>query len=311
MNSPASNSSPSPYPPSNKDARPTVTIVICTRNHPASLRECLKAVVQLNPAADEILVVDNSPGDKETESLAREFGTLYSIEAPQGLSRARNRGLIESNCEIVAFLDDDAVPCRNWLEHILAPFSDPTVASVTGDTLAPESATSASGPEPARSLNKDEPKWFEMATFGGLGYGTNMALRKAACIGWKVFDERLGRGAPLWIAEESHAFATLISLGYRAVHVPAAIVVHPLKPRNIQKEAATSFAYWLLLFFEFPGHRLDLFRFLFGRLRRKRLTWPRDPQDPGEVINSGWRMYLKAGVAGTLLYLRARRARLK
>ena len=36
-----------------------------------------------------------------------------------------------------------------------------------------------------------------------------MALRKKACLGRKIFDERLGRGAPLWIAaEESHAFAS-------------------------------------------------------------------------------------------------------
>lgn len=275
------------------------------------MRKCLEAVTRLSPAADEVLVVDNTLGDKETALLAREFGAGYTPEPVQGLSRARNRGLSESSCEIVAFLDDDAVPCNNWLEFILPPFSDPNVASVTGDTLATESANCAGDPGPPRSLSKEMPKWFEMATFGGLGYGTNMALRKSFCTGWKVFDERLGRGAPLWIAEESYAFATLLSRGYRAVHVPAAIVFHPSKARNIHQEASTSFAYWLLLFFEFPGRRLDLLRFLLRRLRRKRLTWPRDPQGPGEIITSGWRMYMKAGLAGTRLYLRARKLKSK
>ena len=31
-----------------------------------------------------------------------------------------------------------------------------------------------------------------MATFCGLGFGTNMALRRSACGAGKVFDERLG-----------------------------------------------------------------------------------------------------------------------
>jgi len=306
LNSPASHFCPSNLPPPDKDEKSTVTVVICTRNRPVQLRKCLEAARQLVPGADEILVVDNSPGDKETELVAQEFAARYTCEPIPGLSRARNRALNECNSDIVAFLDDDALPCNQWLHHILKPFDDPIVASVTGDTFPLESAISKNL-DPPRSLSSKDPQWFEIATFGGLGYGTNMALRKAICAGWKVFDERLGRGAPLWIAEESHAFAVLISRGYSAVHVPAAVVLHPMKPRDIEREASTSFSYWLLLFCEFPGHRLDLLRFLLRRLRRKRLTWPRDPQEPGEIINSGWRMYLKAGWAGTLLYLRARK----
>ena len=95
-----------------------------------------------------------------------------------------------------------------------------------------------------------------------------MALRRSACAGGAIFDVRLGRGAPLRIAEESHAFATLLSRGYRAVHVPDAIVVHADNNGDIQERAASSVAYWLLLFSEFRSHRLDLLRFLFRRLRR-------------------------------------------
>ncbi len=306
MNSPASRFSPSNHPPPSTDEKSTIAIVICTRSHPLQLRKCLEAVAQLVPAADEILVVDNTPGDKETEVVAREFEAHYTREPVAGLSRARNRALNECGSDVVAYLDDDATPTKGWLKNILKPFDDPTVASVTGDTFPP-GAVPDGVPDLPRSLTNKDPQWFEIATFGGLGVGTNMALRKAFCAGWTVFDERLGRGAPLWIAEENHAFAVLLSRGYRAVHVPAAIVIHPMKPRNIELEASTSFAYWLLLFCEFPGHRLDLLQFLLRRLRRKPLTWPRDPQGPGEVITSGWRMHLKAGWAGGRLYLRARK----
>ena len=306
MNSPASRSAESPLLPSSKELNRTVTVVICTSHRSLLLRKCLEAVAQLNPAASEVLVVDNTGGDRETELAAKEFGARYSIASIPGLSRARNRGLSESNTEIVAFLDDDAEPDKCWLAFLLEPFHDVDVAVVTGETIPPGADVSAK-PEPARFLSNKDPQWFEIATFGGLGLGTNMALRKAACTGWNVFDERLGRGAPFRIAEESHAFASLLARGYRAVHNPAAIVVHPSKPISIEQEAACSIAYWLLLFFEFPSHRMDLLRFLFRRLRQKPLTWPRNPQDPGEIITSGWRIRVRASLAGTLLYLRSRK----
>ncbi len=311
MKSPASRSVPTLQDPPSTDPAPTVSIVICTCNRPDDLRNCLEAISRLDPGPGEVLVVDNTPGDPGTKSAAIRFGARYIVEPAPGLSRARNRGLAESHSEFVAFLDDDAVPDVRWLDRLLEPFEDPEVASVTGETRFAESASTQGAEKPTRYLSNKNRLWFEMANFGGLGYGTNMALRKAVCNGWTVFDERLGRGTPLWTAEESHAFATLVERGYRAAHVPAAVVIHPLKTRDIEREASTAFAYWLLLFFEFPGHRLDLLRFLLRRLRRERLPWPREPQEPGEIINSGWRTQLNAVFAGALLYLRYRKPRVR
>jgi cellulose synthase/poly-beta-1,6-N-acetylglucosamine synthase-like glycosyltransferase len=286
----------------------TVTIVICTCNRPDQLRKCLEAVSRLDPGPTGVLVVDNTAGHELTRAAALEFGARYITEPLPGLSRARNRGLAESSTQFVAFLDDDAEPLASWLGLLLAPFADPRVASVTGDTYDSESASASSAGKPTRFLSSNDPLWFEIANFGGLGYGTNMALRKTYC-GHHLFDERLGRGAPLWIAEESHAFASLVARGYSAAHVPQAIVIHPSKPRDIQREASTSFAYWLLLFADFPDQRMNLLRFLRRRLRREKLPWPRDPQEPGEVISSGWRVHLKAGITGALLYFHNRKHR--
>jgi glycosyltransferase involved in cell wall biosynthesis len=299
----------SPPPPESKVAPLTVSIVICTRNRADYLRDCLEAVSQLDPGADEVLVVDNTAGDIEAESLAKVFGARYIVEESPGLSRARNRGLYETDSEIIAFLDDDAIPNSNWLGLLLEEFANPDLAIATGETVPPDFAADSNLDTATRYLSNKDPLWFEIATFGGLGFGTNMALRRDACSGWKGFDERLGRGTPLRIAEESHAFASLLSRGYRAAHVPAAIVVHPLKPIDVQQEASSSIAYWLLLFSDFPGHRLDLVRFLIKRVLRRPIPWPRSPQEAGEIINSGWRVYLKAVFNGALLFLRNRRSR--
>ena len=126
---------------------------------------------------------------------------------------------------------------------------------------------------------------------------------------WGGLRCRLGRAPQIRIAEESHAFASLLAKGQRAVHVLDAIVVHPVTNGDIVTPAASSVAYWLLLFFEFPGHRMDMLRFLAKRLRRKPLTWPRDLKIPGDIITSGWRVYLRAGVRGAIISVRSRKLR--
>lgn len=283
----------------------TATVVICTRNRPALLHKCLAAVARLDPAPDAVLVVDNSEGNKETEDVTHEFGASYTVEPRLGLSRARNRGLAECDTDVVVYLDDDAIPARDWLGLLMAPFADEKTGASTGRVITPESSNEGLHEESPRSLSNHVPQWFEIATFGGMGLGSNMALRKQACISPKLFDERLGRGAPFHIGEENYAFARLLANGYRVVYLPSAVVFHPPLSRDtIEHEAQNSITYWLLLFAEFPEQRMNLVRFILRRLRHKPLDWPRNPQEPGEIVTSGWRVLVKASIKGLWLFLR-------
>lgn len=290
----------------------TVSIVICTRNRPDHLRECLEHVSALTPPADEVIVVDNSGGDEETEYLARVFGARYVLERTPGLSRARNRGLAESHCDIVAYLDDDCIPDSRWLDHLLRPFADERVAAVAGDIIRFTDKNARLQEayrefEQMRYLNQETPCWFEIASFGGVGSGGNMAFRKRSCTGSALFDERLGRGAPFRIAEENCAFASLLADGYSTVRTPAARVYHPAKPRDLEQEATSTIAYWLLLFTKFPANRPDLLFFLLRRAMRRRLAWRLNTQNVAGIVSSGWRVKLKAIVYGVALFFRARR----
>ena len=261
---------------------------------------------------DEVLVVDNTSGDKEAEAVARAFAATYIVEPVPGASRARNRGLAESQSEIVAYLDDDATPDVHWLGNLLMPFKDPRVAAVAGRVVTPQSPLESSGRKTALFLTNKDPKWFEIATFGGLALASNMALRRKTCAGQRVFDERLGRGAPFQVGEEHYAFALILSRGYTAGYLPEAIVFHPNPTRGeVKEEARSSIAFTMLMFSEFPGSRFDLLRFLFSRIRRKPLTWPRDEPDPGEIITSGWRVLLAASFSAALLFFRARKPKNK
>ena len=288
----------------------TVAVVICTRNRPALLKKCLAAVSKLNPAPTYTLVVDNSEGSLETRKAAHDFHARYAVEPKPGLSRARNRGLAECDTDIVAFLDDDVTPAPDWLGLLLSPFSDEMTGASAGRVITPDASDTGEHHLVPRTLTNQDPHWFEIATFGGLGLGANMALRRAACANRKFFDERLGRGAPFEIGEENYAFAWLLSRGYRVVYLPSAVVFHPpLTRTTIEREAQSSFTYWLLLFREFPAQRGNLLEFLVRRLRRKSLDWPRNPKEPGEIVMSSWGLKLRAAWKGFILYIRTPRRR--
>ncbi len=299
-------------PPGSEEKLLTASVVVCTRNRPACLRVCLKGLAQLDHAPDEVIVVDNTAGDNEAEAVAKEFGAVYLVEPKPGLSRARNRGLAESNSEVVVYLDDDASPDPAWLGLLLEPFADPGVTVVTGRIVRSETLPVNESAQAPRTLSNKDPEWFEIATFGGLGLGSNMAFRRSACAGGAIFDERLGRGAPFEIAEEHYAFALLLSRGSVAVHLPDAIVFHPAgKQGDIKHEARNLIAFSMLLLAEFPDRRIELLRFLFRRMKRKPLTWPRDSPDPGAIITSGWLVLVQASLSAVFLYIRTKRPRAK
>jgi cellulose synthase/poly-beta-1,6-N-acetylglucosamine synthase-like glycosyltransferase len=286
----------------------SVGVVICTRNRPGLLQSCLEGVESLRPLPDEVIVVDNSPGDEETKRLALEHSARYIVEPIQGLSRARNRGMAESRSDIIAYLDDDAVPDQRWLAYLMEPFADPRIAAVTGGIVPAGASRTSPETDRVRSLTNEDPKWFEIAGFGGMGIGANMALRKSACLESTIFDLRLGRGVPIGGGEESLAFVRLLARGYRAIYVPEGVVSHDRKPKDVGQEASRAIAYWLLLFFEFPRHRFELAKFLWGRLRHKPLTWYRSSPELGPIITSGWFVRIRAALAGIPLYLRARKS---
>ena len=281
----------------------SATVAVCTRDRPALLHKCLAAVSRLNPGPKQVLVIDNSEGNSDTRKVAHDYGARYVVEPVPGLCRARNRALAECETDIVVFIDDDIIPASNWLLQLLEPFSDEKTGATAGRVVTPEALV----PDHHlrnRVLTNHDPHWFEIAAFGGLGLGANMAIRKRACAPESFFDERLGRGGPFEIGDESYAFASLLSKGYQIVYTPSAVVHHPPPTRStIEREARNSFTYWLLLFSRFPRQRLTLIRFLIGSLCGKRLESHRDSQEPKKISSNSMVLKLTAALNGLRLFL--------
>ncbi|HEX8919676.1 MAG TPA: glycosyltransferase family 2 protein, partial [Chloroflexota bacterium] len=198
--------------------QPSATVIVCTRNRAALLRRCLQHISRLDYHNFTVLVVDNGSTDS-TAQVARDFGADYLYVPQPGLSRARNAGARHATSDIVAYIDDDAIPREDWLAALAREFEDPSVMVVAGDYQLPGTTLVESSAH-RMVVDRSTPDWLPITAFGGVGSGSCMAFRHAAFNTWPGFDERFGRGSIVPTAEEHLAFLSLCAMGYRCVYTP-------------------------------------------------------------------------------------------
>ena len=223
--------------PGESPAREAVSLVICTRDRLRDLQGCLAAVRALDPAPDEVIVVDNSP-NASARAMVAAVGVCFVHEPIPGLSAARNTGIRAASGTIIAFTDDDARPEANWIRELGAAFARSGADAVTGLVLPIE-------------LHSEAQQLFEFG-FGGLGSGflpklfdhrfvaagrhygltvwrigagANMAFRREILARVGLFDERLGAGAS-GCSEDSELWYRILAAGGRCFYEPRCIVGH-------------------------------------------------------------------------------------
>lgn len=222
---------------------PALTIAVCTRNRAVLLRRCLKALVALRNArgddAVEILVVDNAPADDSTRVAAAEFdGVRYAMEPLPGLNFGRNRALAESYRDWLAFVDDDAVVDRGWLDALAEGIAaSPGAGGFTGPILPLMLETEAQLRfERAGGFGKGF-DWMRFgpeawgdpiypAGAGRFGTGASMVFATAALRGLGGFDEALDTGPPLPGGGDIDMFYRVIRGGRPLVYLPGLLVHH-------------------------------------------------------------------------------------
>jgi GT2 family glycosyltransferase len=115
---------------------PRVSVVVCTYNGAGTLDDCLSGLSHLTYPDYEVIVVDDGSTDASAQIAARHPVRL--IQTPnRGLSAARNAGLAAATGEIVAYIDDDAVPDQDWLRYVAATLQETDHVGVGGPNLPP------------------------------------------------------------------------------------------------------------------------------------------------------------------------------
>jgi len=238
-----------------------ISVIVCSRNRPAVLRDCLTALLQVSYDPIEFVVVDNAPADEATRDVVAEFAATdprvrYSREAAPGLSRARNHGVREAQFDLLAFTDDDVIVDPAWPAALVAGFDlDSDAACVTG-LVATRSLDAAAERyfdsryswgeafQPRRydlAEHRDQSRLYPF-TAGVFGAGANFAIRRDIVERLGGFDPLLGAGAPCRGGEDLDMFVRIILAGHRICYAPSALVWHRHRVSN-QALAEQVFSY--------------------------------------------------------------------
>ena len=110
------------------------SIIVPVFNEERHIRGCLEALLALDHPEDryEVIVVDNNSTDRSAE-IVREYPRARLVTAEQqGDFAARNKGIVESRGEVLAFTDSDTAPEPDWLRSIGRAMEDPTLEVIVG-----------------------------------------------------------------------------------------------------------------------------------------------------------------------------------
>ena len=249
---------------------PPISVVICTYNRVDRLLLALEALTNQTLPSKEfaVLVVDNRSTDNTfviCKSFQERFANFrYIYEPIQGLSKARNTGWQTAQSSYIAYLDDDAIPCKEWAEAILTAFEtvQPKPVCVGGpihpvweiprpDWITPTLETLFTTLDGGNT-----PRWFKENEYP---WGANVIYRRDALEKAGGFCEQLGRkGQSLLSGEETLLNATLKAQGEGFYYSPQALVSHWVPKERINPQWLIQRSYW-------QGYSAALFDNILGK----------------------------------------------
>jgi len=219
--------------------QPSFSIVINTLNRGPVLQKTLDSFRWLKYSGDFEVVVVNGPSKDNSEEVIASW--LPHIRAGRcdvaNLSVSRNVGICMAKGDIIAFIDDDAIPEPEWLTQLAEAYGDPMVGAVGGlvynhtgydfqykyclvDRFG-NADLSLPGPTPHLSFPKSE-------RFPHL-LGCNSSFRRSALLEIGGFDEEYE-----YFLDETDVCVRIVDAGYIIAQLPNAYVHHKYAPSNIR-----------------------------------------------------------------------------
>ena len=236
-----------------KEKKLKISAIICTYNRDPYLGKAIKSLLEQSLADDEyeIIIVDNASTDKTKEIVEKYRDKVkYIYEPNQGLSYARNAGYLNSNADIVTYLDDDALASSEWLSSALEAFEkDKNIAAVGGKI------------EPIWEAEK--PKWLIKELYIHFScqdkgpdpfylkshdyvWGGNAAYRKRILYDCGGFPVELGRIGKMQLVHEELPVSEFINkIGLKKYYMPSMLIRHHVMQHRINLRFLVNRFFWL------------------------------------------------------------------
>ncbi len=214
--------------------RPLVSVIINTLDRADSLDRTLSSLNQLRYPNFEVILVRGPCVDHTNEIIAKYMSKVrIALCSEANLATSRNTAIAIAGGEILAFLDDDAIPEPDWLDLLVEGFADPQVAAVGGfirdytgvkfqyrNVIGNRFADVRHSPDVDAPRSADE---YPSPT------GTNIAIRREVLVGVGGFDEHYS-----YFLEETDVNLRLHERGWRIRLIPDAQVHHKFLENRIR-----------------------------------------------------------------------------
>jgi len=221
--------------------QPRVSIVINTDGRAKPLATCLESLRYLRYPHFEVVVVAGPTRDG-THELCESWGDAIKFgRCPvRNLSVSRNIGIAMAGGDIVAYIDDDAVPEPEWLDDVVPAFADEQVGVAggflhdhTGKTYQWKYGTvnrfgtaDLSWTRPAPEFNFPQSFNFPHVI------GANSIFRRSALLHVRGFDEEYE-----YFLDETDVTARILDAGWTVAQLSNAFVHHKFMPSHIRNNA--------------------------------------------------------------------------
>ena len=208
-----------------KEFLPEISILISSKNRREDLLKLLTSLNSLDYPKEktEIVVVEETNNPLDIKGIKY----IAIPEKNTGFGYTRNIAVKNASNEIIAFIDDDCIPERNWLRQLVIPLRDESVLGVAGAVKVRECNTigycenvlgfPGGGLKYIHRANRKLIPTIEISTL-------NAAYRKNTVIQAGGFDEEAGQ-----TGGEDYLLAKLICNKNNCFYVPNAVVYHKVR----------------------------------------------------------------------------------
>lgn len=195
----------------------SVSVVIPTCDRPQYLLEALDSVLSQTSPDNEILVIDNGRRPLSRENLPKEKNIQVVRALPRfGVSQARNLGAILSCSEYIAFLDDDDLWDKCYLEEVRACIRETGADLVLGKMRDKETRQPIRGKHENFGDEETLRRWILRRSPGTIGSNTVVSR--------KIFFESSGYDPWLTTGQDKALVLDLLFGGAKAVRAQNAWV---------------------------------------------------------------------------------------
>ena len=226
-----------------------ISVIVCTYNRAEYIYECLSRLSKnVSSCVWEIILINNNSTDdtaKECERFVNDCcptNYSYFVEARQGLSYARNRGIKEARGEWLVFLDDDAFVEADYIDNLQRDLSAHPDAGAFGGRIIPKfEGTTPNWLNPwSMSFVSALDKGDTICLFEAGSYptGANMGISRNAIEKCGLFNTELGRngGIILLGGEEKDIFNRINTAGFSIYYFPDITVRHIIPEHRTTRE---------------------------------------------------------------------------